>query len=173
MLIDSMIIEQVCLRLATIKGHFKMCSFTVWGGGGGPGGLKTSQYLVWPPFASRSATHLLHIELIRLLTVVCGMLVHSSSMAVWSCWILAGTGTRGHIRRSRASQTCSIGDMSGEYAGHARTGMFSASRNCVQILATWHCALSCCNMRWWSWMNGTTMASGSRHGISVHSKCHQ
>ncbi len=26
-----------------------------------------------------------------------------------------------------------MGDMSGEYAGHARTGMFSASRNCVQI----------------------------------------
>ncbi len=38
-------------------------------------------------------------------------------------------------------------DMSGEYAGHARTGMFSASRNCVQILATWGRALSCCNMR--------------------------
>ncbi len=30
-----------------------------------------------------------------------------------------------------------------------------ASRNCVQILATWGRALSCCNMRWWSWMNGT------------------
>ncbi len=27
-----------------------------------------------------------------------------------------------------------MGDMSGEYAGHAKTGMFSASRNCVQIL---------------------------------------
>ena len=27
--------------------------------------------------------------------------------------------------------------MSGEYAGHGRTGTFSASRNCVQILATW------------------------------------
>ncbi len=40
---------------------------------------------------------------------------------------------------------------------YARTGMFSASRNCVQILATWGRALSCCNMRWWSWMNGTTM----------------
>ncbi len=40
-------------------------------GGGGP---KTSQYLVWPPYASRSATHLLHIELIRLLIVACGML---------------------------------------------------------------------------------------------------
>ncbi len=31
-----------------------------------------------------------------------------------------------HIGTSltRASQTCSMGDMSGEYAGHARTGMF-------------------------------------------------
>ncbi len=36
-----------------------------------------------------------------------------------------------------------MGDMSGEYAGHARTGMFSASRNCVQILATWGRAFSC------------------------------
>ncbi len=44
-----------------------------------------------------------------------------------------------------------------EYAGHAKTVMFSASRNCVQILTTWGRALSCCNMRWWSWMNGTTM----------------
>ncbi len=135
-------LSQVCLRLATIKGHSKMCSFTVWGG---------------PPFASRSSTHLLHIELIRLLIMVCGMLVHSSSMAVRSCWILAGTGTRCRIRRSRASQICSMGDMSGEYAGHARTGMFSASRNCVQILAAWGLALSFCNMRRWSWMNGTTM----------------
>ena len=30
-----------------------------------------------------------------------------------------------------------MGDMSGEYAGHGRTGTFSASGNCVQILATW------------------------------------
>ncbi len=34
------------------------------------------------------------MELIRLLIVACGMLVHFSSMAVRSCWILAGTGTR-------------------------------------------------------------------------------
>ncbi len=128
--------------------------YCIWGG---PGGPKTSQYLVWPPFASRSATHLLRIELIRLLIVACGMLVHSSSIAVQSCWILAGTGTCCRTRRPRASQTCSMGEMSVEYAGHARTGMFSASRNCVQILATWGRALSCCNMRWWSWMNGTTM----------------
>ncbi len=52
-------------------------------------------------------------------------------MAVRSCWILAGTGTRCRIRRSRPSQACSMGNMSGKYAGHARTGIFSASRNCI------------------------------------------
>uniref|UniRef100_A0A8K9XIH5 Cilia and flagella associated protein 57 n=1 Tax=Oncorhynchus mykiss TaxID=8022 RepID=A0A8K9XIH5_ONCMY len=43
------------------------------------------------------------------------MLSHFSSMAVRSCWILAGTGTRCRTRRSRASQTCLMGDVSGEY----------------------------------------------------------
>ncbi len=86
----------------------RMYSYVKWGFE-----PKSSQYLVWPPFASRSATHLLRIELIRLLIVACVMLVHSSSMSVWSCWVLAGTGTRCRIRRSRASQTCSMGDMSG------------------------------------------------------------
>ncbi len=50
---------------------------------------------------SCTATHLLRIELIRLLIVACGMLVHSSSMAVRCCWILAGTGTRCHLRRPK------------------------------------------------------------------------
>ena len=44
----------------------------------------------------------------------------------------------------------------GEYAGHGRTKIFSAPRNCVQILATWEHALSCWNMRWWRRMNVTT-----------------
>ncbi len=97
------------------------------------------------------------------------MLVHSSSMAVWSCWILAGTGTRCRIRRSRASQTCSMGDLSSEYAGHARTVMFSASRNCVQILATYICTLCIIMLQHdgRGWM-AQQWASGSRHGISVH-----
>jgi hypothetical protein len=56
--------------------------------------------------------------------VDCGMLSHSSLMAVRSCWILAGTGTHCRTRWSRASQTCSMGDMSGEYADHGRTGTF-------------------------------------------------
>ncbi len=116
--------------------------YCIGGGGGCP-------FFLLPPFASRSATHLLRIELIRLLIVACGMLVHTSTLAVQRCWILEGTGTRCRICWSRASQTCSMGDISGEYAGHSRTGMFTASRNSVQILATWGRALSCCNMRWW------------------------
>ena len=106
---------------------------------------------MWPPFASCSTTHLL------CLIVACEMLSHSSSIALRCCWILAGTGTSCRTHKSRASQTCSMGDMSGEYAGHGRTGMFSASRNCVQILVTWGRALSWWNMRWWRRMNGTTM----------------
>ena len=49
------------------------------------------------------------------------------------------------------------GNMSGEYAGHGRTGTFSASRNCVQTLETWGSVLSCWNMRWWWRMNVMTM----------------
>ena len=136
---------------------------------------KTSQYLVWSPFSSCIATHRLCIELIRLLIVASGMLSHSSSRAVRSCWILVGTETQSSKRRSRASQTCSIRDISGEYAGHERTWAFSASRNCVQILATWGCALSCWNMRWWQRIKGDgrgQRASWSHHGISVHWNCH-
>ncbi len=88
--LDSMIISEVCFSLATIKGHSKMCSFTVLGGGGA---LQCTQCNTSP-----------RIELIRLLIVACGMLFHSSSMAVWSCWTLAGTGTHCRIRRSRASK---------------------------------------------------------------------
>lgn len=128
-----------------------MCSFALSGGSGER--QKISQYLVWSPFASRSATYFLHIQLIRLLFAVCGMLVHSFSMADQSWWILAGIGRCCCIRWSRASQTCSMGHISGEYAGHTRTGMFLASRNCVQILPI----MIMLNMRWWSWRNGTTM----------------
>jgi hypothetical protein len=50
-----------------------------------------------------------------------------------------------------------------------KTGTFSASRDCLQILATWGCALS--------WGDGSEWmarqwASWSCHGFSVHSKCH-
>jgi hypothetical protein len=70
-------------------------------------------------------TYLFHIELIRLLVVACEMLSHSSLMTVKSCRILVGTGTPCRTRQSRAFQTCSMGDMSGEYAGHGTTGTCS------------------------------------------------
>ena len=118
---------------------------------------KTRLYLVWPPFASCSATLLLRIELIKLLIVACGMLSHYFSVAVRSCWLLSGTVIRCRTCQFRASQTCSMGDMSGENAGHGKAGTCLTFRNCIQILATWGRALSCWNMRWWGRMNGTTM----------------
>ncbi len=86
-----------------------MCSFTVLGGSENQSvsGVIT--------ICLTQRTYLLRIELIRLLIVACGMLVHSSSMAVWSCWYLPGTGTHCRIRRSRVSLTRSLSEMSGEY----------------------------------------------------------
>ena len=100
-------------------------------------------------------THLLRVELIRLLIVNCGILSYSSSMAMRSCWILAGNGTC--CQYMSIQSIPNMGDMFGEYAGHGRTRTFSASRNCVQILAIWGCALSCWNTRWWQRMNGMTI----------------
>ncbi len=87
--LDSMIIAQVCLRLAAIKGHSKMCSFTVSGGGGGVSENQSVSVvtIICLTQCNTSPSH-------RVDQVVdCVMLVHSSSMAVWSCWILAGRGT--------------------------------------------------------------------------------
>ena len=49
--------------------------------------------------------------------MACGMLSHLSSKVVRSYWILAET-----CCRDRTTQTCSMGDMSGEYGGHGRSG---------------------------------------------------
>ncbi len=147
-----MIIAQVCLRLATIKGHSKMCSFTVLGGSKNQSvsGVTTICLTQCNTSPSHRVDQVVDCGLWNV-----GPLLFNGCAKLLD---LAGNRTRCRISRSSASQTCSMGDMSGEYAGHARTGMFSTSSNCVQILATWGRALSCCNMRWWSWMNGTTMS---------------
>ncbi len=135
-----MIIAQVCLRLAVIKGHSKI--FTVLGGSGkkqSVSGVTTICLTQCNTFPSHRVDQVVNCGLWNV-----GPLLFNGCAKLR---ILAGTGTCCHIHRSRASQTCSMGDMSGEYAGHARTGMFSASRNCVHILATWGRALSCSNMR--------------------------
>ncbi len=147
-----MVIAQKCLRLATIKGHSKICSFTVLGG---------SENQSVSGMTTICLTQCNTFPLHRVDQVVDFGLLNVGPLLFNGCAKLLDIGRNwnmlSYIRRSRASQTCSMGDMSGEYAGYARTGMFSASRNCVQILATWGWALSCCNMRWWSWMNGSTM----------------
>ena len=57
---------------------------------------------IWCDYLLHAARHISFAKkLIRLLIVACGMLSHSSLMAVWSCWILAGTGTCCRTRRSR------------------------------------------------------------------------
>ncbi len=117
----------MCLRLDTIKAHFKCAVLLYWGS------------------KNQSVSGVTTICLMQCNTSPSHRVDQVVDCGLWNveCWILAGTGTRCHIRRSRASQTCSMGDMSGEYAGHAKTGMFSASRNCVQNLVTWGRALSC------------------------------
>ncbi len=152
--LDSMIIAQVCLRLATIKGHSKMCSFTVLGGSGG-GSKNQSVSGVTTICLTQCNTSPSHgVDQV----VDCG-LWNVGPLLFNGCAKLLHIGRNWNTLSHTPIQSipnmlngwCS---MSGEYAGHA---MFSASRNCAQILATWGCALSCCNMRWWLWMNGTTM----------------
>ncbi len=130
------------------------------GGGGGDGCPKTSQCV--------SGVTTIYLTQCNTSPWVDYQVVDCGPLLCNGCVKLNWTGTRCRIRRSRASQTCSTGDMSGEYAGHERTGMLSASRNCVQILATWDRALSCCNMRWCSWMNGTTMGLRISSRYQIH-----
>ena len=73
------------------------------------------------------------------------------------CAKLLDIGRNWNTRRSRASQTCSMGDMSGEYADHGRTWTFSASGNCVQILmdmGPMHYHTETCDGSGWMACNG-------------------
>ncbi len=121
-----MIIAQVCLRLAVLGGS----------GGGGT-----------------TICHLLRIELIRLLIVACGMLVHS---------LFNGCAKLLDIVRNW--NTLSYTPIQSINGWHVRWecwpcknwDVFSFQELCTDPCNTGR-ALSCCNMRWWSWMNDTTM----------------
>jgi hypothetical protein len=83
-------------------------------------------------------------------------------MAVQSYWILAGTGRPCRARRSRASQTCSMGDMSGEYAGQnwdMLMNIFSFQELCPDPCDMGHCIV----MLKHEVMNGKKWDSVSRH----------
>ncbi len=139
-----MIIAQVCLRLDAIKGHSKICSFTVLGGSKNQSvsGVTT----ICLTQGNSSPSH-------RVDQVVdCGL---------WNVGPLFFNGCEKLLDIGRNWNTLSytpiqrIPNMLNGW--HVQWICFQIQKNCVRILATWGRALSCCSMRWWSWMNGTTM----------------
>ncbi len=146
-----MIITQVCLKLDTIKGRSKMCSFTVLGQGSENQSVSGDYHL--PHAVHTSPSHrddqvvdcslcnvgpLLFNGCVKLLDIVRNWKTLSytpiqsipnmlnGSHVRWVCW------------------PCKNWDV------------FSFQELCTDPCNTGR-ALSCCNMKWWSWMNGTTM----------------
>ena len=78
-----------------------------------------------------------------------GILLHSSCKAAPKAWSVLGRGTLCRTRWPRMSQTCSIGDKSGDRAGQSRWSTLFCCRNCCTILARWGLALSSCSTTWY------------------------
>ncbi|GFV63699.1 uncharacterized protein TNCV_4692471 [Trichonephila clavipes] len=68
------------------------------------------------------------MESMRLLIPSWGILSHSSRRAISSSWRVCGGGWRPATRLPTASQTCSIGFMFGEHAGHSIRTIPSSKR---------------------------------------------
>lgn len=73
--LDCLVIAQVNLRLPTIKGHSELFSFPVCAGGRKPFSILCYHHL---PHAV--PIDVLQVELIWLLIMACGMMIHSSSI---------------------------------------------------------------------------------------------
>jgi hypothetical protein len=80
---------------------------------------KTSQYLVTTSLMQHNISF---TELIKWF-VACGMLSHFNGCA--KLLDIGGNWSMQPYTLIQSIQTCSMGDMSGEYAGHGRTGTFS------------------------------------------------
>lgn len=70
------------------------------------------------------------------------------------CWLESVTIAQLCPRLATVKEFANMCDLITQF--NATEEMFSASRSCGQILATWGCTLSYCNMRGWSCMKGTT-----------------
>ncbi len=167
--LDSMIIAQVCLRLATIKGHSKICSFTVLGGG-----PKTSQYLRL--CHTICLTHCNTIPLHRVDQVVDLWPVECWSTLQWPCEV-AGywqelehaveNADPEHLKRA-PWVSCPVSMLAMQELGCFQLpGIVYRS---LQHRAVHYHAATWGDGRGWM---AQQWASGSHHGISVHSKCHQ
>ncbi|GFX02685.1 uncharacterized protein TNCV_2011291 [Trichonephila clavipes] len=84
---------------------------------------------------------------IRLLITSWGILSHSSRRALYSSWRVCGGGWRPATRLPRASQTCSIGFMSGEHDGHSIRTIPSSKRKSSTRLARCGLQLSSIKMK--------------------------
>lgn len=104
--------------LWTVKGHSKQCSSHLLGTD------------LWTHMTV--CLSLVHVELIT-------VSVHSSSVAVWSCWILAGSGTQAH--RSGASQTCSVAVMSVSVQAMNNCDVLSLQEQCRDTCSTKLCSI--------------------------------
>ncbi len=132
-----MIIAQVCLRLDTIKGHSKICSFTV---------LEGSE--------NQSVSGVTTICLTQCNTSPWHRVDQVVDCGLWNIGPLLFNGCAKLLDTGRNWNTLSYMPIQ-SIQKHAQwvtcpvsmQAMFSSSRNCVQILATWSHALSCCNMR--------------------------
>ena len=107
----------------------------------------TSQYRVWPPPAFNTAIHLLRLDDTYYWITCPGMLFHSSSSAVASCKRFWGWGLRILTLLPNSSQTCSIGERSGDFEGQSSISTLFWFRNSLVVRAVWAVALSCWNVR--------------------------
>ncbi len=143
-----MIIAQVCLRLATIKCHSKTCSFTLLGGGGGPGGSENQSVsgvtTICLTQCNTSPSH-------RVDQVVdCG-LCNVGSLLFNGCVKLLDIGRNWNMLSYTPIQ--SIPNMLNGW--HIRWVCWPCKN--WDVFSFQDLCTDPCNMRWWLWMNGTTM----------------
>ncbi|GFW53506.1 hypothetical protein TNCV_3928841 [Trichonephila clavipes] len=87
------------------------------------------------------------MESMRLLITSWGILSHSSRRALSYSWRVCGDGWCPAICLPRASQTCSIGFMSGEHAGHSIRTIPSSKKKSSTRLARCSLQLSSIKMK--------------------------
>jgi len=92
--------------------------------------------------------------------VCMGMLSHSRRSAASNFCRFSGCTRWLWTRLASSSLVCSMGDTTGDTAGHCMTLMLLLARNCRVILAVWGVALSCWKIMGfcWLWIKGSTIA---------------
>ncbi len=134
-----MIIAQVYLRLATIKGHSKMCSFTVSGGS-----------------ENQSVSGVITIFLMQRHTSPLHRVDQVVDCVLWNVGPLLFNGCAKLLDIGRNWNTLSYTLIPNILNGwHVRWVCWPCKN--WDVFSFQELCTDPCNMRWWSWMNGTTM----------------